>query len=490
MMLNTLKNNAYNILGLDTMASQKEILKRSKEIINRLKIDDFPEYDFDLDFFDNFRTEESVKEAIQKLQTPKKQIREYFFWFQITDNIDKQALGLLKSKNYENTLLVWGNAASGETANAYLYKKNLAILYLLLLAIDDNKKYLQDSLSLWKSLIDSEKFWISFIKVYKLHNEQTASQEIVADFRKNVSNYLADIYTEFHQLYKDTSYINEFQKVFTAKGERVEKDILGPAYRTINEAVEKLEKMKVSADVILYTREKEIIKELIGLIRVELNNLIDLGLYNDSQTRVMRDRAASALRSLSIDFHNNLNEIKIALGLAKIAEEISGIESSKSKIQADIATLQGNLEYQAKKNEFNKVIETIVQKIKSGKSEKALKEINYLLYNNETDAELKKSLQELKQTLEEKIVKHGKPIGDAPSMYTFNGIGSKVYGDTLYFVVLFIPVIPIARYSLEDHSNGSYTFFGKLELHKWQRYWQYILIGIVAIWILSAIFRG
>jgi len=57
-------------------------------------------------------------------------------------------------------------------------------------------------------------------------------------------------------------------------------------------------------------------------------------------------------------------------------------------------------------------------------------------------------------------------------------------------VFFFIPVIPIARYSLENHSNGTYTFFGKLKLHKWQKYWQYILIGGVAIWILIAMFSG
>lgn len=71
-MMQTLKNNSYHVLGLDTSASQREILKRSKEIVNRLKIDDFPVYDLDLDIFENFRTEESVKEAVQKLSAPKK----------------------------------------------------------------------------------------------------------------------------------------------------------------------------------------------------------------------------------------------------------------------------------------------------------------------------------------------------------------------------------------------------------------------------------
>jgi len=110
-MSNIFKNNAYYVLGLDTTASQKDILKRSKEIIKRLKIDDVPEFDTDLDIFENFRTEESVNESVQKLQNPRKKITEYFFWFQIVDNIDEQAFDLLKLKDYDNAILVWKTAS-------------------------------------------------------------------------------------------------------------------------------------------------------------------------------------------------------------------------------------------------------------------------------------------------------------------------------------------------------------------------------------------
>ena len=114
----TLKNNAYHILGLDTTASEKDILKRSKEIINRLKIDDLPEYDLDIELFENFRTEEAVKNAIQKLQTPKKRIQEYFFWFQFADSVDEEVLGFIKKKDYSNAVRIWRNAAEGNSAKA------------------------------------------------------------------------------------------------------------------------------------------------------------------------------------------------------------------------------------------------------------------------------------------------------------------------------------------------------------------------------------
>ncbi|MDP3763570.1 MAG: hypothetical protein Q8Q92_02880 [bacterium] len=483
----TLKNNAYHILGLDISASEKDILKRSKEIINRLRADDAPDYDLDIGLFKDFRTEDAVKDALQRLQAPKKKLKEYFFWIQIADSIDEQALGLLKKKDYLNAVRVWQKAAEGQSTKAFFYKKNLAILYCLILSAEDNKEYLQNSLAAWKELVDSDKFWASFSKVYRLHDEQTASEDIVFDFKDHVVGYLSDIYTELHHLHKHSDYVNEFQKVFSAKGQTVEKSVLGPAYQAIGGAVEKLEKMKVSADGTLDKEEKKTIKELIGSIQSELNKLIDLGLYNDSKTKVMRDRAATAIRSLSIDLHNDLNETEIALGLAKIAGEISGTESSKNKVQADVATLQGNLEYKAKEDKFNKIIEPIIADMKSGKAEKAITKINEYIYNKDTDEELKKILRELKSTLEERMAQHGKPISKAPSLFSINGVGTKIYGDTLYFVVLFIPVCPISRYSLIDNGDNSYNFLGKLELKQWQRYWRYGFFGVIAIWILSSL---
>lgn len=486
----TLQNNAYHILGLDISANEKDIIKRSKEIINRLRADDTPDYDLDIGLFKDFRTENTVKDALQRLQAPKKKLKEYFFWIQIADSIDEQVLGLLKKKDYLNAIRVWQKAAEGQSTKAFLYKKNLAILYCLVLSVEDNKEYLQSSLILWKELVESDKFWAFFSKVYRLHDEQTASVDIVSDFKDDVVGYLSDVFTELHHIHKHSDYINEFQKVFSAKGQTVEKSVLGPAYQAISGAVEKLEKLNVCADGTIDKEEKKTIKEIIGLIRSELNKLIDLGLYNDSKTRVMRDRAATAIRSLSIDLHNNLNETEIALGLANIAEEISGTESSKNKIQVDVATLQGNLAYKKKEEAYNKVLDPILQKIKTGKTDKAIEEINHAIYNSDTDMELKKILQELKQNLEERTVKHGKPISSAPSMYTLNGCGTRIYGDTLYFVLLFVPVIPIARYTVENHGNGSYSFLGKLKLHNWQKYWQYAIIGIIGIWILSAVFSG
>ena len=329
-MTGKLKNNSYHILGLDTSASQREVLKRSKEIINRLKIDDLPVYDLDLDIFENFRTEESVKEAVQKLSSPKKRIKEYFFWFQIVDSVDEQAAGLLKSKEYAEASRVWENSSEKDTAKSLLYKKNLAILHCLLLFKKDSKTNLEQSLKLWRELIDSDKFWIAFAKVYKLHDELGTNQEIINEFKLNAVSYVADIYTELGQFHNNNAYVAESSKILEAKGAATEKTVLNPIYQSVAEAVDQLESLKVSADGVIDKNEAQTIKVLIGKIQEEFNKLIELGLYEDSQSKTIRDRAANAIRVVVLDLHNNLSETDKAL--AKFMMSVSGIPTGTFRV--------------------------------------------------------------------------------------------------------------------------------------------------------------
>ena len=365
-MTGKLKNNSYHILGLDTSASQREVLKRSKEIINRLKIDDLPVYDLDLDIFENFRTEESVKEAVQKLSSPKKRIKEYFFWFQIVDSVDEQAAGLLKSKEYAEASRVWENSSEKDTAKSLLYKKNLAILHCLLLFKKDSKTNLEQSLKLWRELIDSDKFWSAFAKVYKLHDELGTNQEIINEFKLNAVSYVADIYTELGQFHNNNAYVAESSKILEAKGAATEKTVLNPIYQSVAEAVDQLESLKVSADGVIDKNEAQTIKVLIGKIQEEFNKLIELGLYEDSQSKTIRDRAANAIRVVVLDLHNNLSETDKALALINVALKIAGTAGLESKLKHEIRVLDAT-----KKNAG--LVSPVADLVTAEKYEEALK---------------------------------------------------------------------------------------------------------------------
>lgn len=74
------------------------------------------------------------------------------------DNIDEQVFGFLKRKDYLNAIRIWESISDGQGTKAFFYKKNLAILYCLVLSVEDNNDYLRSSLMVWKELINSDKF--------------------------------------------------------------------------------------------------------------------------------------------------------------------------------------------------------------------------------------------------------------------------------------------------------------------------------------------
>jgi hypothetical protein len=344
-MSNLLKNNAYHILGLDTSAAQRDVQKRAKEIVKFLQIDDTPEYDLDIRVFDDFRTEHAVKDAVQKLTSPKKQIKDYFFWFYISDEVDEQAVGILRKKNPEEAIRVWKHNADGDSTKAMFYKKNLALLYCILLFKEDNKQYLKESLKIWHEIINSSKFWTAFTKIYKHHDELDTDQDIISDFQKRATSFLSDLYAEISHARGDDSYVAEFTKLFNLRGEKTEKVIMAPIFHEITEAVEKLEVMKVSDDGELDKEEATQIKQHVTKIQNCCNKLIDLGLYDDSQSKTIRDRAAAAIRSIVLDIHNNLDDMPKAEQLLNVAIQFVGTSGMENKLKQDLDQFKKNKKF-------------------------------------------------------------------------------------------------------------------------------------------------
>lgn len=84
-----------------------------------------------------------------------------------------------------------------------------------------------------------------------------------------------------------------------------------------------------------------------------------------------------------------------------------------------------------------------------------------------------------------------KPIDSAPALYTLNGCGTTIYGSrdedaatgshiaTLYFVLLFIPIFPIASYRVIPRGGNSWSFLGRVpfaDREKW-----HVAICILAV---------
>lgn len=385
-MANLFRDNAYNVLGLDISAAQKEINKRSKEIVNLLRIDEESEYETDISVAKPKRTENTVKEAVQKLSSPTKKIQEYFFWFDIESDTDEKALKLLQAGSIDEAIQIWEQDASKETATGFVAKKNLAILASVLLVEKGQKKHLTQSISCWKDLITSDKFWAYFEKIYALNDEVGTSASAIKDFKSKVTDVLSDFYTDVSQNKADNSFYSLFAQVFSVKGQKMQRDVLSPIYEAINDTSEKLRNLNISDDNIVSPEEITELKRLTRLLQTNFDKLKELGLYSDSQSKTMRDKAAEALRAVALDLYNNLGESEKPVALFNIASKIAGTTGTINKINKDIETLRAN-------RSDEKIIKPINELLENEKFSEALDLIEKRLESNKSNKDLNEFLE-------------------------------------------------------------------------------------------------
>lgn len=67
---------------------------------------------------------------------------------------------------------------------------------------------------------------------------------------------------------------------------------------------------------------------------------------------------------------------------------------------------------------------------------------------------------------------------------TLNGCGVSIYWDTTYITILWIPVMPLSRWSVSSLGWNRYQFYWKVEMEKWKIIWQRIILGVIGLFIL------
>lgn len=146
-------------------------------------------------------------------------------------------------------------------------------------------------------------------------------------------------------------------------------EVLAPIFERVNNAGQ-LQYLKVSEDNIISSEEANAIKRLVRLLQNSFQEIKDLGLYEDSQVKRMRDKAAEAISVVSVDLYNNLGEITKSSVLDKIALSLASGPATISQINQNIAFTQHTLVNEKiikpinaliEKEEFEQAIELILK---------------------------------------------------------------------------------------------------------------------------------
>lgn len=68
-------------------------------------------------------------------------------------------------------------------------------------------------------------------------------------------------------------------------------------------------------------------------------------------------------------------------------------------------------------------------------------------------------------------------LAKPPAMNTLVGNGTGIYGNTLYLLIFFIPVLPLGRYAVVREGLSKYSFHGKLEITVFQKIWRWAAVA-------------
>lgn len=92
------------------------------------------------------------------------------------------------------------------------------------------------------------------------------------------------------------------------------------------------------------------------------------------------------------------------------------------------------------------------------------------------------------------------PVSKAPSQFSFNGIGTKLYGNSkvensddlytrvMYFTILFVPILALGKYLVQQHDGNEYIL-GKGKLSGISKGWNYALVVCLTVFASYAFYQ-
>jgi hypothetical protein len=202
---------------------------------------------------------------------------------------------------------------------------------------------------------------------------------------------------------------------------------------------------------------------------------VEIAIAKDTAKRSVAD-AAIAGKKLADNTREDIEVLKIKLGendaqYSVIADKLSneivqcGVAFYSYLFNTDHKLANSNIEAYLPEHEY---AWSIAATDKAKDKAKGILDIYQKLINESSDKKPAKRITE----------EVGVQITSAPKLFLYHGIGTVIYGQTLYFMIFGIPLLPLSRYNCKKQYQ-QYIFYSKLKLRYWQILWKYGLIALV-----------
>lgn len=342
-MNNVIYNNAYGLLGLLPNSTQKEITRRNKEIEKFLQIGEVPEYSFDFDFYNQARNLQNIRNAFFNVSNINNQILHHFF--RVYANTETQLEILEEIENNfssEQIIKIYENISKKN----FIIKKNFAIILTIFLLSEkaDNAEEIADyCINLWYSVIYNEKYIKDYKKIFLLDDELGIEESLLNDILESIVKELTKVFSDISKFYNNNQILSVFIDKFQLNDTIFSLDTVEEIYNNIYKSIKILDNLNISEDGVFDNDEKRTLKICLQNFQEEFNKLIDLGLYENEKTVILRDLVATKIRIQILDLFNNLAEDATALKLMQFALYIVGTNGLKNKLSDELASIESNI---------------------------------------------------------------------------------------------------------------------------------------------------
>lgn len=332
--------NSFNILGLSSSSTLKEIRKRSQQLLQLAKIEEVQEFDIDLGPVKEFRNESEIRLALERVSGIQERLKEIFFWFEDHRTESRKALEYISKGNYQNAISIF--EASGSD---WLDKKNFALALMFHAFASVSMDSFFRSLDVWKMIAESDNFWRFYEKHYLLHDELGTSPSLFEEFRRSFFEILSAKAVSFYRQTKNPEVVGACYSVFGRIGKIIDSEILQPIILKVKMEIEELEKTSDAPS------QKKIIKK----INKCFSELEEFELLDYSPIIVLKNDSAEKLRSIAVDIYNENADIDTARVLLDQSSKIAVSEVVLDKVESDKQQLATNEAWERVSSEFKKI---------------------------------------------------------------------------------------------------------------------------------------
>jgi hypothetical protein len=449
-----LRSNSYRVLRLSANSNYSEIHKASASMKRAAKLGLASTTEADMPLLGEIsRTEAEIQRAIARINDPSQRLRDRLFWFYLTPKLlDAQTTSRLIETFQDNP----------EAAAALSHDKALHVLLAALSSsLDDAGIQLWvRALRAWHQVVSDDSYWsLTLALEDRGAFEPPALPSEIDALRDNAVQLAAEAFVVAARAALAGNELSTVRRTLDALQELAEtgpwaasaqEDIISPA-------IEQFQKL---CDVIRQECSNKIVRE------------------DDTSARSNKNICDEALRRFRAEIEPALDRL-----VQLIPQDHHSIQQSRVEAARCLHNIAVNLTWA---DDF-------------AGSEKLHEDALKLAGDTATAIEIEGGLAQVREVArKQRILGALKPISSAPALSTINGFGFTVYGNsdydgetrsyvtTHYFVALFIPVFPIARYRVINEGDR-YRFLGKLPLRAADRWHLWIAITAIFAVILGSI---